>query len=145
MGEMRMADQFLPVLITLAAVAAFAIILLGFTSLTGQRSRHESEAKRETYESGVPLLDRAGRRISVKFYLVALVFVVLDVEVAFLYPWAITYRESVQGGSMIALWDMFAFIALLAFTYAYLWKKGVFDWGPKKRITSGNDATRGQS
>ena len=75
-----MAEQFLPVLITLGVVTAFAVILLGSTSLTGQRSRHETKAKRESYESGVPLLDRAGRRISVKFYLVALVFVVLDVE-----------------------------------------------------------------
>jgi NADH-quinone oxidoreductase subunit A len=132
MGEMRMAEQFLPVLITFGVVGAFAIALLGFTSLTGQRSRHETDAKRESYESGVPLLDRAGRRISVKFYLVALVFVVLDVEVAFLYPWAITFKESVQNGSMVPLWDMLVFIALLAMTYAYLWKKGVFDWGQRK-------------
>ena len=135
-----MAEQFLPVLITLGVVAAFAVALLGFTSLTGVRSRHETKAKREPYESGVPLLDRAGRRISVKFYLVALVFVVLDVEVAFLYPWAITFKESVKNGSMVPLWDMLAFIGLLALTYAYLWKKGVFDWGRRKlrAVTEGD-------
>ena len=138
-----MAEQFLPVLITLAVVTAFAIALLGFTSLTGQRSRCETKAKRETYESGVPILDRAGRRISVKFYLVALVFVVLDVEVAFLYPWAITYRESVQSGSLVSLWDMLAFIGLLALTYAYLWKKGVFDWGRRKMTAADIEADGG--
>ena len=134
-----MADQFLPVLITLGVVLGFAIFLLGFTSLTGQRSRWNKPAKWEAYESGVPLLDRAGRRISVKFYLVALVFVVLDVEVAFLFPWAITYRELLGNGSMVVLWDMLAFIALLAVTYAYLWKKGVFDWG-RRKISAGDNS-----
>ncbi len=89
-----MADQFLPVLITLAVAGGFAVALLGFSALVGQRSRQRTRSKCETYESGVPLLDRARKRISIKFYLVALVFVVLDVEVAFLYPWA----------STIALW-----------------------------------------
>jgi NADH-quinone oxidoreductase subunit A len=103
--------------------------LLGFAALVGQRSRSASELKRDTYESGVPLADRSVKRISVKFYQVALVFVVLDVEVAFLYPWAVTYRELLAKHSLVVLWDMLAFVALLAFAYAYLWKKGVFDWG----------------
>ena len=73
-----MAEQFLPVLITLAAAVFTAVAILGLAAVVGQRSRHETAAKREIYESGVPLLDSAYKRISVKFYLVALVFVVLD-------------------------------------------------------------------
>jgi len=128
-----MAEQFLPVLITLAVAIAFPVVLLGFAALVGQRGRESSRRKGETYESGVPLLDRSQKRISVKFYLVALVFVALDVEVAFLYPWAVTYRELLASRSLVVLWDMLAFIALLGFAYVYLWRSGVFDWGPRKR------------
>ena len=124
-----MADQFLPVLIALLVAVGFAAALLGTAALLGQKTRQRTESKREPYESGVPRLDRARKRISIRFYLVALVFVALDVEVAFLYPWAVTYRASVGGGSLVALWDMVAFLALLALVYAYLWRKGIFDWG----------------
>ncbi len=129
-----MAEQFLPVLITLGVSVVFAIGLLSFAALCSARPRHEGETKRETYESGVPLIDRSLKRISVKFYIVALVFVVLDVEVAFLYPWAVTYRELLQEYSTVILWDMLAFIALLAVTYAYLWKKGILDWGQRGKL-----------
>jgi NADH:ubiquinone oxidoreductase subunit 3 (subunit A) len=127
-----MASQFLPVLMILGVAVVFATGLLGFAALMAQRSRHDTPLKRQTYESGVPLLDQAHKRISVKFYLVALVFVALDVEVAFLYPWAVTYRDLLQQGSLVVLWDMLAFIALLAFAYVYLWKKGIFDWGRRQ-------------
>ncbi len=130
-----MANQFLPVLITLAVALLTGSALLGLAALVGQRSRHRTAAKLETYESGVPLLDVAEKRISVKFYVVALVFVVLDVEVAFLYPWAVTYRDMIrETGSAMVLWDMLAFIALLVMAYAYLWRKGVFDWGRRTRV-----------
>jgi NADH:ubiquinone oxidoreductase subunit 3 (subunit A) len=134
-----MAEQFLPVLITFAVAAATAIAVLGLAALVAQRSRHTTASKRETYESGVPLLDRAHKRISVKFYLVALIFVVLDVEVAFLYPWAVSYRDMLAEHSTIVLWDILVFMALLAVAYAYVWKKGVFDWGRPKTFADGGD------
>ncbi len=127
-----MALQFLPVLITLAAAIAFAVVLIGAAKLFGQRTRHHAPAKNESYETGMPILDSAFKRISVRFYLVALVFVVLDVEVAFLYPWAINYRDLVSNGSMAVYWEMVAFLALLALAYAYLWRKGIFDWGRRR-------------
>ncbi len=132
-----MADQFLPVIIALVVAGVFTAVLLGSAVVLGQRTRQPSRAKTESYESGVPLLDRANKRISVKFYLVALVFVVLDVEVAFLYPWAINYRALGSGGSMYPLWEMLAFLALLAVTYVYLWRKGVFDWGRRRLPAAG--------
>ena len=134
-----MAEQFLPVLITLGAAVFTAVAILGLAALVAQRSRHKAVAKRETYESGVPLLDAAYKRISVKFYLVALVFVVLDVEVAFLYPWAVTYRALLAEHSTVVLLDMLAFMALLVVAYAYLWKKGVFDWGRRKVYADGGE------
>jgi len=132
-----MADQFLPVIIALVVAGIFTAGLLGSAVVLGQRTRQPSRAKTDSYESGVPLLDRANKRISVKFYLVALVFVVLDVEVAFLYPWAINYRALGSGGSMYPLWEMLAFLALLAVTYVYLWRKGVFDWGRRRLPAAG--------
>ena len=136
-----MADQFLPVIIALVVAGVFTAGLLGSAVVLGQRTRQPSKAKTESYESGVPLLDRANKRISVKFYLVALVFVVLDVEVAFLYPWAINYRALGSGGSMYPLWEMLAFLALLAVTYVYLWRKGVFDWGRRRLPGAGTGST----
>ena len=135
-----MADQFLPVIIALVVAGVFTAGLLGSAVVLGQRTRQPSRAKTESYESGVPLLDRANKRISVKFYLVALVFVVLDVEVAFLYPWAINFRALGSGGSMYPLWEMLAFLALLAVTYVYLWRKGVFDWGRRRLPPAGADS-----
>jgi len=134
-----MGEQFLPVLITLGAAVFTAVAILGLAALVAQRSRHNAVAKREVYESGVPLLDSAYKRISVKFYLVALVFVVLDVEVAFLYPWAVTYRALLAEHSTAVLLDMLAFMALLVVAYAYLWKKGVFDWGRRKVYADGGE------
>ena len=124
-----MADQFMPVLITLVVAGLFSAVLLGAAALLGQRARHRTTLKRRSYESGVPRIDRGQKRISVKFYLVALVFVALDIEVAFLYPWAINYRSMVGDGSLMPLWDILAFLSLLFFVYIYLWRKGIFDWG----------------
>jgi NADH:ubiquinone oxidoreductase subunit 3 (subunit A) len=135
-----MADQFMPVLVTLLVAGAFATVLLGAAALLGQRTRHRSAAKSDSYESGVPLVDRAHKRISVKFYLVALVFVVLDIEVAFLYPWAVNYRSLVGDGSLIAFWEIVAFLSLLVLAYLYLWRKGVFDWGRRGTLQGGRDA-----
>jgi NADH:ubiquinone oxidoreductase subunit 3 (subunit A) len=131
-----MSSQFLPVLISLVVAGGFAAVLLGAASLLGQRSRQQTTAKRESYETGMPLIDRAHKRLSVKFYLVALVFVVLDVEVAFLYPWAINYRSMIGGGSLVPLWDILAFLALLAVVYLYLWRQGIFDWGRRAAVST---------
>lgn len=130
-----MASQFVPVLIVLAFAVGLAVVLMGLAALAGQRSKTVSPLKGESYESGVPSIDRAHKRIPVAFYIVALVFVVLDVEVAFLYPWAVSYRQLLAEQSLAVYLDMLAFVALLAFVYVYLWKKGVFDWGRRKPST----------
>jgi NADH:ubiquinone oxidoreductase subunit 3 (subunit A) len=135
-----MADQFMPVLIALVVAGVFSAVLLGAAALLGQRTRQRSVLKRRSYESGVPRIDRDQKRISVKFYLVALVFVVLDIEVAFLYPWAINYRSTVDDASLATLWEIVAFLSLLVVAYIYLWRKGIFDWGSRR--TSANGRSR---
>jgi len=130
-----MADQFMPVLITLVVAGGFSVVLLSIAALLGQRARHRTALKRRSYESGVPRIDRDQKRTSVKFYLVALVFVVLDIEAAFLYPWAINYRSMVGDGSLMPLWEVVAFLSLLFVVYLYLWRKGIFDWGRRQPTT----------
>ncbi len=138
-----MSHQFVPVLLALAAAFVITAGLLGFSALVATRSRTRAATKRESYESGVPLLDRSWKRIPIKFYAVALVFVVLDVEVAFLYPWAVTYRDFLAQNSTVVLWDMIAFIALIAFAYVYMWRKGVFDWGRRQHPTDSPSSGEG--
>ncbi len=137
-----MASQFVPVLVVLGFGIVLAAGLLGMAALMGQRSRSTSPLKHQTFESGLPLLDRAQKRIPVRFYLVALVFVVLDVEVAFLYPWAVTYREFLQQHAFAVFLDMLVFIVLLAFVYVFLWKKGVFDWNRRSIPTATTNEER---
>ncbi len=138
-----MSHQFVPVLMALIAAVLITGGLLGFSALMATRSRTRTAAKRESYESGMPLLDRSWKRIPVKFYAVALVFVVLDVEVAFLYPWAVTYRDFLAENAAVVLLDMIAFILLLAFAYAYMWKTGIFDWGRRERPAAEGDGSKG--
>ena len=80
--------------------------------------------KLETYESGVPLVDASHKRISIKFFVIAMVFILFDVEIAFLYPWALVFRSA--GWPLFV--EMLVFLAILAVGYAYIWKKGAFDW-----------------
>ena len=119
-----MAAQFLPVLLTLGVALLTAAAVLGLAALLGQRSRQGTLTTRTTYESGVPLLDTAQKRISVKFYIVALVFVVLDVEVAFLYPWAVAFNQL----GLLAFVEALIFIAILVIALVYAWRKGALEW-----------------
>lgn len=120
-------SQYTPVVFAFAFAATVALALVGLSALLG-RGRLVQQRKRETYESGIPVIDPARRRVSIKFFVVAMVFIVFDVEIAFLYPWAVTVRESLaQGGSWVLL-DGLVFFVLLAVGYLYSWRKGAFDW-----------------
>jgi NADH:ubiquinone oxidoreductase subunit 3 (subunit A) len=138
-----MPEQYIPVLLTFGFAVMVAIGIFGISALAGQRSRHSVRRKLEAYESGVPLIDTGLKRISVRFYIVAIVFLVLDVEVAFLYPWAVTYREFLDQNAVTVLWDMLAFVTLIGFAYVYLWKKGVFDWGRRRTPVLGEESEAG--
>ena len=82
------------------------------------------EVDLETYECGMPLLDTARHPFDVKFYLVALTFVLFDIEAVFLFPWAIQYKQLALYG----LVEMGLFILILAFGWFYIWKKGALEW-----------------
>src|SRR5580700_5576607 len=102
---------------------ATAIITLSW--VIGQRK--PTRAKMSPYESGMTPVGDARGRFSVKFYLVAMLFILFDVEAIFLYPWAVILHDLKHFG----LWEMFVYIGIVLVGFFYVWKKGVLDWGPE--------------
>ena len=117
-----MAESFLPILLLMVVAAGIAAVILLLSSHLGPN--RPTREKLGTYESGVPLVDASRKRLSIRFFLVAMVFILFDVEIAFIYPWAVVFRSG--GAALMA--EMLVFLAILAVGYAYLWKKGAFDW-----------------
>jgi NADH-quinone oxidoreductase subunit A len=122
-----MIAQYLPVLLAFVFAALVAMSMIGVSALLG-RGRLHAARSRETFEAGMPLLDSSRKRISVKFFVVAMVFIVFDVEVAFLFPWALSVRGLLAAGDGSVLLDGLIFLLLLAVGYVYLWREGAFDW-----------------
>ncbi len=106
---------------TLALVAAMLVV----SWILGQR--HNDRATGAPYESGILITGSARLRLSVKFYLIAVFFVVFDLEAAFVLTWAIAFREAGWAGYV----EMVIFVAVLLAALAYLWRRGALDWGPK--------------
>ena len=115
-------QNYVPVLLMLGVVVLLAGGMIVLSCLLGQR--RPTRAKLAAYECGVPPTGDARQRFSVKFYLVAMVFILFDVEVVFLYPWAVVFRELKMFGFV----EMLLFLLLMVAGFAYLWKKGVLDW-----------------
>ena len=115
-------QEYLPILILMGFAALVGAALLTISALLGRHVR--TRRKLSTYECGMPLLDRSRKRISVKFAVVAMVFILFDVEIAFVYPWAILFRSA--GWPLLV--EMVFFLATLGVGYVYIWKKGAFDW-----------------
>jgi NADH-quinone oxidoreductase subunit A len=122
-----MTHSFLPILIMLVIAVAFGGAFLGLNWIVGRHQRNPS--KLSPYESGVPLLDTNRKRVNVRFYQIAMLFILFDIEAAFLYPWAVIYRDAARGPSgMFLFGEMLVFIVLLGVGYVYVWKKKAFDW-----------------
>ncbi len=115
------------ILIMIALGAGFALVSVVLSSLFGPRK--PTPEKSAPYECGMPPVGDARERQSVKFYLVAMIFLLFDIEVAFLYPWAMALRDLGWGGFV----QVVLFMALLLAGYIYVWRKGALDWGLEKR------------
>ena len=115
-------DGFLPILIMIGLGLGFAGTMVGLSQLVGPRK--PTPEKSAAYECGMPPVGDARERQSVKFYLVAMIFLLFDIEIAFLYPWAMAFREL----GPVAYFQIVFFFALLITGYIYVWRKGVFDW-----------------
>jgi NADH-quinone oxidoreductase subunit A len=114
--------QYVPVLITFVLAAVVVTVMVNAGRILGPRNR--TSVKLDTFECGNEASGSAWGRFSVKFYLTALLFIVFDVEVVFMYPWAVLFRKLGWFG----LNAMAIFIAVLAFGLLYEWKKGALEW-----------------
>ena len=115
-----------PLAVYFAAIVLIVAAMLGLSSILGQR--HRERATGEPYESGIVSTGSAQVRFDIKFYLVAVIFLVFDLEAAFLYAWAVAVRETGWAGYA----EVLVFVGVLAAALAYLWRLGVLDWGKQK-------------
>lgn len=116
------AETWFPVLIQVLIALGVAGAMIGFSALLGQRVR--DAVKSTPYESGMNPVGNARERFSVKFYLVAMVFILFDIEAIFLYPWAVVFRQL----RLFGFFEMLLFIVLVLCGFFYIWKKGVLNW-----------------
>lgn len=121
-----MPEQYYPVLLTLGVAIVLGIAILSLSYVLGPKTG--GRVKLTPVESGMPLLDRSHKRISIAFFLVAIDFIVFDLEAAFLYPWALVMRE--EGWPLF--WAVMVFVGLILVGYAYVWKKGGLELGPRR-------------
>ena len=116
------AQTWFPVLVQIIIAIAVAGGMIGLSSVLGRRVRDPIKAS--PYESGMVPVGNARERFSVKFYLVAMVFILFDIEAIFLYPWAVVYRQF----KLFAFFEMLLFVALVLCGFFYILKKGVLNW-----------------
>lgn len=117
-----MIQQYYPLLILLLVSIALGFIVVGLGHLFGPR--RPTSRKSAPYESGMVPYGNATRRISVRYYLIAVLFILFDVETIFLIAWAVVFRQLGVGG----LISMFIFLAILVVGFVYAWKKGALEW-----------------
>jgi NADH-quinone oxidoreductase subunit A len=120
-----------PLAVYFAAVLTIVMVMIGLSYVLGQR--HEERATGQPYESGVVSTGSAQVRLSVQFYLVAMLFVIFDLEVVFIFAWAIAGRELGWTGFIVVL----IFVVLMVDALAYLWRQGALDWGVSERTRTG--------
>jgi NADH-quinone oxidoreductase subunit A len=119
--------QYVPVLLLAAVATAFAVGNLVLSVLVGKVGRR-NKVKDTPYECGMLPIGEGQTRMSVKFYLVAMLFILFDIEVVFLYPWAVVYKEMLLTNANMIFGSMISFLGILFIGYIYALKKGAFDW-----------------
>jgi NADH-quinone oxidoreductase subunit A len=125
--------QYVPVLVLALAAMAFAGATLVASVAVGKwankhRLKRATSTKNIPYECGMLPVGEGNTRLSVKFYLVAMLFILFDIEVVFLYPWAVVYREMLQDHANLIFGAMVSFLGILFVGYLYALKKGALDW-----------------
>jgi NADH-quinone oxidoreductase subunit A len=120
-----MLEPYVPILILIVFVVANAILMIGISHVFSSYRR--TPIKMAPYESGIPVLGDARERFSVRFYLVAMLFIVFDIETVFMIPWAVAFRQLAEISGLLIV-EMFVFIAILGIGYIYIWKRGALQW-----------------
>ena len=122
-----MIEQYLPILLQVLLAGGFAGVTLLISVVLGKSARR-NPMKDSAYECGMLPIGEDQPRFSVKFYIVAMLFVLFDIEVVFLYPWAVVFKDSVAAFGSSIFWWMFGFVGILLVAFGYAWKKRALDW-----------------
>ena len=123
-----MLSDYIPVLLQLTIATGFAVTTLLISVMLGKSAR-SNDVKDSAYECGMLPIGDSQPRFSVKFYLVAMLFVIFDIEVVFMYPWAVTFRDFLSNGqAAMVFWSMSGFVGILLVAYLYALKKGALSW-----------------
>jgi NADH-quinone oxidoreductase subunit A len=117
-------DLYLPIFVLLAISTGLAVLITIISIVFGPRKRAQNATKIQPYESGMNAIGQGQRRFPVRFYLVAVMFILFDIEVIFFYPWAVAFRQL----GVFGLVQMLIFIGILFAGYIWVWKKGALDW-----------------
>ena len=117
-------SEYVPVAFTFAIAAAVVGVMISLNRFLGPRARQLDPVKQETFECGNQPSGTAWARWSIKFYLVAILFIVFDVEVVFMYPWAVMFRELGWFGFV----EMMLFVGVLGVGFLFAWRKGALEW-----------------
>lgn len=120
---MENSSEYIGLLVTFLMALGIAGLVIFLNGLLGPKNKMTA-AKAEPFETGMPQMMTPTGQFSVKFYLIAMLFILFDVEIVWLFPWAVILREI----RWVGIFEMFAFIAVLALGYAYAWKKGALEW-----------------
>ena len=120
-----MVENYFPIIIVFVVAASFAFVSLILTHLLGPRV--PSAVKMMPYESGVDQVGDTRIRFSFRFFLIALLFIIFDIVIFFLYPWAVVFKDFLSAGPFI-FFEMVVFLAILAFGFVYVWRNGALEW-----------------
>jgi NADH-quinone oxidoreductase subunit A len=120
-------DQYLPLGLHILVAVGLAVSIFAASLLLGRVGKR-TPTKDMAYECGMPVRGAAAPRFSVKFYLVAMLFILFDIEIVFMYPWAVVYRDFLAQHGSIIFWSMAGFVSVLTIGYVYAIKKGALDW-----------------
>ncbi len=133
--------DYLPILLMFFVAAGFAVSQVALSSFVGQNKR--TRTKLMPYECGKDPVGSARERFSVKFYVIAMIFILFDIEVIFLMPWAVVFKTMAGMSSemrTLAYTEMMLFVGLLLVGYVYIVKKGVFNWSDRARLEAEAEA-----
>ena len=114
--------QYLAIGVLVVIITSIALLAIGLGTILGPRNRYPK--KNMPYESGMTPIGPGTRRVTVRFYLIAVLFILFDIEVVFFLPWAVAFRQL----GLFGLLEMVIFIVILLVGYVYAWKKGALEW-----------------
>jgi len=118
-------ENYLPIFFVFLVAAGFTFVSLIMTHLIGPRINNP--VKLMPYESGVDPVAETRVRFSIRFFIIALLFIIFDIEIIFLYPWAVVFNDFLSFGTFI-FFEMVIFLAILLFGYVYVWRNGALEW-----------------